>query len=165
LERRITDRWSLHGFFGIRQTDLIRGYFEYLVSSLLVALGIDILLRISANSRVTKEILRSVSGLLLVSAPFFFWFYYYEIVGWPFGWPYRLAPFEFVLAVSCFIIYLLGKWPIPGWISILLLAAHYSFWYFIPSSNPARADYAGPIAPILGFCSAWVWGIYVGRSR
>jgi hypothetical protein len=156
---------SINRLLHIRQTDLIRGYLEYSISSAILAFCIGMLLRIFSRTRVTKEILRSASGIALLLAPPAFWFCHYQVVGWPFGWPYRWAPVELAVAVFCLTLYLLGKWPNPAWIGILLLAAHYNFWYWIPSSNPARADYAGPIAPILGFCSAMAWGLYVARLQ
>ena len=156
---------SIKDLLHLKQTDLIRGYFEYAISTILLALCIGVLLLISSRTRITNLILRSASGIVLLLAPPIFWVCYYQTLGWPFGWPYRWAPVELVIAICCMILYMLGKWPIPGWVGILLLGIHYSFWYWIPSSNPNRADYAGPIAPILVFCSAWVWAVYAARLR
>jgi hypothetical protein len=156
---------TINLFLHIRQTDLIRGYFEYSISSAILALCIGIILQLSSGTRLTKEILRSVSGVMLLLAPPAFWFCHYQVVGWPFGWPYRWTPVELTVVVVCAVLYLGGKWPFPAWISISLLLGHYAFWYWIPSTNPGLADYSGPIAPILGFCSALAWGVYVARLR
>jgi hypothetical protein len=153
----------LNRLLHIRQTDLIRGYFEYLISSAILALGIGTLLHMFSGTRLTSEILRSVAGVVLLLAPLVFWVCYYQILGWPFGWPYRWAPIELAGAFFCLALYLFGRLPAPRWTGLLLLAAHYSFWYLIPSSDPGRADYAGPIAPVLGFSSTLVWGMYVAR--
>ena len=159
LEVRINE--LLH----VRQTDLIRGYFEYTIASILLALCIGVLLRVSSGTCITNSILRSSSGIALILAPPIFWVCYYQIIGWPFGWPYRWAPIELALAIVCMTLYILGRWPIPRWAGVLLLGTHYTFWYWIPSSNPNRADYAGPIGPILTFCSAWLWSAYAARTR
>jgi len=53
----------------------------------------------------------------------------------------------------------------PAPFHLLLLAAHYMYWYFTPSSNPAQAGYGEPTGPILGFCAAAAWGLYVSRLR
>jgi hypothetical protein len=152
---------EINMFLHIRQTDLIRGYFEYSIPSALVAFFIWLLLRLSSDTRFTKEVLRSVAGAVLLLAPPIFWFCNYQVVGWPFGWPYRWAPFELALMIMCLSLCLFKKSLIPGWVGVLLLLAHFGFWYWVPSTNPALANYAGPIAPILGFCSALVWGFYV----
>jgi hypothetical protein len=155
---------SLNRLLQIRQTDFIRGYFEYAISSIVLACCIGIPLHISSQSRLTKEILRSVSGVLLILGPPVFWVFYYEAMNWAFGWRYRWAPVELAVAVLCVTCYILRKWNFPWWAGVLLLAGHYNFWYWIPSSNPDRADYAGPSAPILGFCSALAWAAYAAKS-
>jgi hypothetical protein len=156
---------SVNRFLHIRQTDFIRGYLEFLIPSLVLALCIGTLLHLFLRSGLAKEILRSGAGIALLYAPAVFWFCYYQATGWPFGWPYRGAPLELLAALVCAMLFLYGRVSIPGWCGILLLAAHYAFWYWMPSTNPARADYAGPIAPVLGFSSTVAWGIYVARQR
>ena len=154
---------NINHFLGIRQTDLIRGYFEYLISSMILASCIGIVLHISSGTRLGKEILRSFAGGLLVLAPAIFWFFYYQVVGRAFGWPYRGAPLELSAAMVILALVLIRTWRIRWWLSSLLFAAHYNFWYWRPTSDPGLASYAGPWGPILGFCSALVWGIYIAR--
>jgi len=156
---------SINHFLGIRQTDLIRGYFTYLISSGALALCMSIVLHAFSDQRLTKWILRSGSGAMVLFSPPVFWFCYYQVVGWPFRWPYRWAPVELSTAAFCLTLYLLGKWTVPGWVSVLLLAAHYNYWYWTQSSNPEHSGYTGPIAPILCFCSALAWIVYVARLR
>jgi hypothetical protein len=124
----------INQFLRINQTDFIRGYFEYLISSTILALCVWTLLQWSSGTRLTKEIIRSVSGVMLLLAPPAFWVCFYQIVGWPFGWPYHWAPVELEAAVSLIALFLLGKWPVPRWIGVLLLAAHYNFWYWMTNS-------------------------------
>jgi hypothetical protein len=154
---------SINHLLGISQTDYIRGYFEYLLPSVIVAVLLGILLHIFSSRRLGKEILRSVAGGLLVLAPLIFWFCYYQVVGWAFGWPYRGAPLELVVAIVFMTLVLLRKWRIRWWLSAILFAAHYNFWYWRNSSDPDLASYAGPLGPILGCCSALAWGFYVAR--
>jgi hypothetical protein len=150
-------------FLHVRQTDFIRGYLACAIPSAILALCIVMMLQLSSGTRLTKELLRSVSGVMLLLGPPVFWFCYYQVVGWPFGWPYRWAPFELTVVVVCVALYLRDKWTFPAWVGVSLLLAHYVFWYWTPSTNPGLANYAGPIAPILGFCSALAWGMYVAR--
>ena len=90
---------SINRFLSIRQTDFIRGYLEYFISSVTLAFCIALFLQISSGTRLTKEILRSGSGVMLLLAPPVFWFCYYQLVGWPFGWPYRWSLVELAVAV------------------------------------------------------------------
>ena len=156
---------SINLLLHIRQTDYIRGYFEFAIPSVILAACICMLLHISSDRRLTKQILRSVAGIVLLFGPLAFWILYYQLVGWSFGWPYRGAPVELALAVLCLILYLSGNWPVPRGAGILLLAAHYGFWYWTPSTNPMLAGFTGPIAPVLGFCAALAWGAYRARLR
>ena len=155
--------YKINGRLGIRNTDFVRGYLTYLISSAMLALCIGIFLHLSSGTRLTKWILRSGAGLILLLSPPIFWLCYYQVGGWPFGWPYHWAPVELAVALFCMTRYLLGEWSAPWWINMLLLAAHYNFWYWTQASNPEKADYAGPIAPILGFCSAVAWVVYASN--
>ena len=71
------------------------------------------------------------------------------------------APFEVTTALVCALLYLSGYWTVPSWAGILILGLHYAFWYWAPSTNPSLPNYAGPIGPTLGFCSAIAWASYV----
>jgi hypothetical protein len=163
--RSISWEISSNRLLQIRQTDLIRGYFEYGIPSIILASCICIVLHLSSPFRLTREVLRSVAGLILIICPPVFWVCYYQVIGWPIRWPYRGAPIEIALAIVCMVGYLLHKWKAVLWFKILLLAGHYGFWWWMPSSNPTRADYAGPIGPILGVCSAVAWAVYSEKAK
>src|SRR5438128_2168374 len=92
---------SINNGLHFKQTDLIRGYFEYLVPSAILALCIAGALHAFYQKPTVQEILRSVSGVMLIFAPPTFWFCYYQIIGWPFRWPYRWAPLELAAAGIC----------------------------------------------------------------
>jgi len=151
----------LNLILGIRQTDLIRGYFEYSIPTVVLALFICAVLVAFCTHRAIHVFLRSIVPFILILAPLAFWVIYYDEVGWPFRWPYRWGPVELVAALCCLILYLRGNWLRPGWLGVLLLAFHFAFWYWMPSTNPSLANYRGPIAPALGFCSAVAWGLFV----
>jgi len=149
----------------IRLTDVITGYIYHLIASTVLAILIGVCLQVSSRTRFTKWIIRSASGVILLLSPPIFWFCYYQKFGWPFGWPYRWAPLELGAALFCLILYLRKRWRVPGWIGMVLIVAHYFFWYWIPSSNPEAASYRGPIGPILGFCAAMAWVAYIARLQ
>jgi hypothetical protein len=152
---------SLH----IQQTDFIRGHFETWIPSVLAAFLVLLILRTCARARFTQEFLRSVAGIITIFAPLAFWLFVYEQGSWSLVWPYNGAPIEVVTALACTLLFLSGRWKTPFWVGVLLLAAHYIFWYFAGESNPYFSNYAGLAGPILGFCSAVAWGLYVSRKR
>jgi hypothetical protein len=150
---------------GIRQTDLIRGYFEIAIPSILLAILMWTILRVSIITRTNQQLLLALGGIATLVAPAAFWIYIYELVGWPFRWPYRGAPFELAAILAFALLFLYDKWPVPGWCTFLVLLAHYLYWYWAPSTNPNMPNYSGPIAPILGFCASVAWVRYVTGSR
>lgn len=150
----------LNLLLGIRQTDLIRGYFEYAVPSAIVALGICGVLASLRTNRAVVVFLQSIAPFVLVFSPPLYWISYYNIVGWPFGWPFRWAPFEILAGVVCIVLFQRQILPIRGWTGLLLIGIHVGYWYMVPSTNPSRADYSGPFVPVLTFFSLLAWGAY-----
>jgi|SRR5271163_1718269 len=155
--------FSINKLLHIRQTDFIRGYIAFTASTVALALCFWLALRLSAGVTITKRILRSLAGPVLLVAPSSFWLYLYQKQGWPFGWPYRWAPLELALALVCAWLYIGGRWRFPIWFGVLLLGAHYAYWFWIFGGNYFASNYSGPAAPILGFSSALAWAIYVRR--
>jgi hypothetical protein len=156
--------FSIQKALSIHQTDLLHGYFALSISSIVLALCLWALLRLSSRTNVTAEILRSFAGILVLLGPPAFWLYINEVHGWPYGFPYRGAPFELIVAVACSLLFLSGKWSISEWWGVLLAASHYAFWFWL-SGSIFTANYTGPITPLLGFSSIVVWGLYVGSFR
>ena len=158
--------FAIHRRLNIQETDLVTGYIAFATSSMALAFCIWLVLRLSAHAEIIKGFLRSLAGSVALAVPAGFWFYYHQKYGWPFGWPYRWAPFELVLILACAQLYLGGRWRFPVWFSVLLLAAHYAYWFWIAGGgNYFASNYTGPAAPVLGFCSALAWGVYVARLR
>lgn len=154
---------SINRLLRIRQTDYIRGYFAVLIPSVILALVIWAVLRLSWRTRTTRMILRSVAGVVALFALPAFWFYTFQYYGWPFGWPYRGAPFELSLVLVFVLLLLSRKWPLRWWLVVLFLAGHYTFLWIRIGGNYSMPNYAGPIAPILSYSSAVAWMFYLRR--
>ncbi len=154
---------SLNVLLGIRQTDYVRGYFTILIPSMILGSLLWAVLRLLQHTRMSHEILRSVAGLVALFAIPVFWIYAFQRYGWPFGWPYRGAPFELLAVFICASLLLSRRWQFPMWSALLLLSGHYIFLWWLIGWNPAMPNYSGPIAPILSFCSAVVWAVYIRR--
>lgn len=152
--------FSIDKLLHFPQTDFVGGHIAFAAASMALALCFWLALRLSAGAEVTKRILRSLAGPVVLAAPSAFWLYMYQKHGWPFGWPYRWAPFELALALVCVWLYIAGRWRFPIWF-VLLLVAHYAYWFWIPGGSDSASNYSGPAAPILGFSSALAWAIYL----
>ena len=68
---------------------------------------------------------------------------------------------EAVAAAVCVMLYLYGRWRLPSLINILMLGLHFAFWFW----GTAREFWYWPVYPLIGFCSAVVWGLYVKQSE
>jgi hypothetical protein len=155
----------INHFLHIRQTDFIRGYFSIWIPSVLIAFLIWVALRASIRTRVTQGFLRSVAGLITIFAPPAYWFQFWEWTFRPEGWPNFGAPFELAIAVVITVLFLSRKWSPPFWVGLLLVGAHYAYWYYTTEWVPFATNYASPAGAILGFCSAVAWVRYVGWLR
>jgi len=152
----------------VRQTDYVSGYIALWLPSVLVGLLIWIVLRISGRTRITQKFLGSLAGIITIVGPFALWVPNCEEASWPVGWIYGGAPFETTAALVCALRFLSGRWRVPSWAGLLLLASHYAFWYFArfaPNANPSGFCDPGAFVTPLGFCAATAWGIYVRRLR
>jgi len=161
---------TINHMLGIPQTDYIRGYFELIIPSILCAFCIWLLLFFLFKVLVSDKVVRTIAGFMILFAPPLFWFFVYQKVGWPFGWPYRGAPVEIAATGVCVVLLLNEQLVIPRWAIGTLLATHFVFWYCLPSGTLHMPDwdipnYAGPIGSLLGFSSAIAWVLYVESSQ
>jgi hypothetical protein len=82
------------------------------------------------------------------------------------GWnPFvAIGFYETVLIVSIAVVYLLGKWRIPGLIFLIVLLLHSGFWFWEFGSRFFFGGYAGPLAPTAGLCAGLAWFMYLRHS-
>lgn len=155
----------INRFLHIRQTDFIRGYFEIWIPTVLAALLILVLWRAFARTRFTHKFLRGVAGIITILCPIVFWVLFYKQNQWSLTEIFVVDPFEMVVALVCALLFLMGRWRLPLWATVPLLAAHYAFWFLANPSNINYPNYAGPLGPILGFFAATAWVLYVDKMR
>lgn len=73
-------------------------------------------------------------------------------------------PVEVGVSFALAVLYLLRKWPVPALITVLMVCAHYGFWYvrfWWASSGIVRPF----VVPFLGLCACLVWMKYVAMRR
>ncbi|PYX05743.1 MAG: hypothetical protein DMG88_20600 [Acidobacteria bacterium] len=161
---------ALNQILHLRQTDLIRGHFEIWIPSLMLALCTWSLFRLARGLSLTKEVLRSAAGVVIVLCPSAIWTCGYERNGWSLQWPYKMVLSEPVLALICVWLFLTASRAAARWIGISAFLVHSLFWYWFTSDGFHSLEwgipgYGGPAGLILGFCSALVWGLYIRELR
>jgi hypothetical protein len=152
---------GLKALLHFRQTDLVYGHLATWIPSVLLAFVMWVVLRATARTSHGRRFLRWTAGIVSICIPAGVWISVYMTTSRPVGWPLAIAPFEILVVLVFTVRILSGKWRVPPWASLLLLAAHYAFWYIAPGSNHSTPGYAGLAGPTLGFCSSMVWGIYL----
>jgi hypothetical protein len=147
----------------IRQTDFIRGHFQFWIPALGLALFFLLLLRRFWRAELTNDLLRWVAG----GAAFFLlpavWICSDPHRGRLFMPPYE-GPFELAVVITVFVLVLYRNWSVPVWASLTGAAMHYAFWYWLFNGlhvpNWSAPGYLGPAGPILAFCASVAWATY-----
>jgi hypothetical protein len=124
-----------------------------------------VLLRAFAGARLTHKFLRRVAGIITILCPIVFWALFYKQNQWPLTEIFIVDPFEMAVALVCALLFLMGRWRLPLWTTILLLGAHHAFWFLANPSNINYPNYAGPLGPALGFFATTAWVLYVNKMR
>jgi len=163
----------LNHLLGITQTDYIRGYFTLWIPSLVLAICLLMLLRFLSGLRITRRIMQSVAGILILLSPTVVWTFGYELHSrWSLQWPYKVIWGEAVFAVICFCVFLRGPREVSLKLGLAGLFGHYTFWYWF-AGNGFRCPwslYWGPVygdlyGMVLGFSAMLVWSFYAYRTR
>jgi len=154
----------MNHLLGIRQTDYIRGHFEFWIPALALAFCVLVLLRLFSKAAVTKKILRYFAG---VAALFFLPVvvnYVDQNRGWLLAPPYGTIS-ELVFAATVFFLFAYKKAPVPLSLSLAIVIAHYVFWYSFRGRlripNWDAPGCFGPLGPIIALGASVVWVAYV----
>ncbi len=143
----------------------VGGNAAFLLLALEITLSIFLLLRIFSQISLIRMFLLYAAGIVSAVALPFSWLYGAHLYEPPPGLPnppHGLLFLELVAVTVCAILYLLAKWPLPGWGGILLLILHYGFWGWLFLGGPYF--WLGPfklLFPLAGLCSAVAWALYV----
>jgi hypothetical protein len=162
----------LNHLLGIRQTDLIRGYFATWIPALILAVCIWTLVRFLSRPRLPRWAL-PLSGVTILLCPAAIWTCMLEPNGWSLQWPYKTVWGETSLALICLLLFLKVSRTSSRWIGVSAFLGHCVFWYWfegdgfrsINSLNWEIPGYQGAAGMVLGFCSLLTWGLYVYGLR
>jgi len=128
----------------------------FLCTVLLTAL-LALLVRCFRRTSVMDYILVSAAGFVALGVAPACWFYINHRCGWSW-YPAETAVYSFFA-----VLYLFRKWTMPAVVTILIVSVHYGFWYLRFWEYPHGS--AELLAPIVGFCACFVWGIDVPVAR
>jgi hypothetical protein len=95
--------------------------------------------------------IRRAAGILTISTALVVPTCYYTETSWPEWWRLGALLCEMIIAIALIWRFQSGRWRPPALTDLLLLAAHFAFWWFVPGPSPRSPGYSGPAGPILGF--------------
>jgi hypothetical protein len=136
-----------------------------IVVALILLLVLQFLLPVNAAA-LTLRVAGGITALLAVPASMLYAHYELKPPGTEVGGILLLydttywLDLEAGVVVVCIILYFVRKWPVPGWVTGLLLAAHYGLWGWVPSRLFSPLLWA-PTLSIVPPCSALAWLLYV----
>jgi hypothetical protein len=154
----------INGSLHLYPHDRVGANIAFLTLALGLTVLIFLLLRASSTTSFVTEFLRSIAGFVSLLALPISWLFVAHLLGPPFmtsNPPPALLLLELAVVIVCAILYAYGRWPIPAWFTIALLALHYTLWGWIVSGGPYFwHDPFTLIFPIAGFCSSTIWVLY-----
>lgn len=166
--------FAVNRLLHIRQTDLVLGYWKFLFPGAALGVCIWISLQLSLRTRFTREVLRSVAGIIALCAPPAYWLCAAYAASQRYGWsPFHAVQlYEVALILIFASLYVCGKWPLPEWAGVVIVLAHYGFWFwqFWPQLLGALEGYGGApgLISLTDFFAVLSWMLYIrlvdGRS-
>lgn len=163
--------FSLNRLFHIPQTDFVRGYWEFFLPGILFAVLIWATLKRICRSRPATgaEMLRVPAGLTAIGLAPLWWICATYILSHTQGLFGAIQVYELAFSLFCAILYLLGRWPVPAWASLLALLLHYAFWLwqFRPLLTTFLRGWGGSVAviPFVALIAGLAWALYVSKPR
>ena len=141
----------------------------FMLLALALTLFVFVVLQILRANRFMGRLFRSVSGIVSLVALPVSWLWATHLIGVarPLPNPSRTFLYlELITAALCASLYLYAKWPVPGWITIAILALHFGYWNYLVSAGPYfwRETFR-LIFPLAGFLATLLWGIYILNSK
>jgi hypothetical protein len=158
----------INRYFQLHPHSAVGGNIAFIVPALVLALLLFALIRIAVASSLIRKVFVSAAGIVSLIALPVVWLSVVRLIGvappLP-NPPHLLLYFELFTATACAFLYLYAYWPIPGWVSIAMLAVHFGFWDWIISRGPYF--WLNPfslIFPLTGFFATLLWAITVSRT-
>lgn len=143
----------------------VEGHSAFLFLTLGAALCIFLLLRLFSHTRLAKELLRSVAGIVSLLALPAYWLYVRhlypnrpDLPNPPRAWLFL----ELAVAIAAALSYMRGKWRLPDWTGAALVILHHVFWgwLFLGGLYFWHAPFES-LFPAVSLCASLAWALYV----
>lgn len=163
---------GINRFLGIKQTDLILGYWEFLVPGVALAACIWLFLSLTSRESFTLAFLQFVAGFTALAAAPLYWLCASNRADGRYGWsPLRAFQlYELVLVLILALLVVLRRRDLIWWPGIVVLIGHYGFWFwqFRPQLSTALGGY-GDAPALISFASfaaglAWITYVHNGTA-
>lgn len=151
------------------QKDILTGgYFSFFIPVMVLAFCFWFLLRLGRKTRIAREILRSVAGVLALCGAPLWWLWVSYLAGHWWWWSalVKIQLYE-IIAVCCLVAYFYAKRPTPTRDSALFLLVHYAFWlwqfrFFL---RALMRGWGGSVAllPVIGLFAGLTWIVYASQ--
>lgn len=139
----------------------------FLLLALVLASLLFVVVRVLITSSFLNNVFHSTAGVISLIALPAGWLWVSGLIGIgvPLPNPPRWALYlELSAVAACAVLYFAGKWVLPSWLTITLLAVHFGYWDFLVSRGPYFwRDPFRLIFPLTGFLATLVWGIHVSH--
>lgn len=155
----------INGALHLHPHHAVGGDVAFLLLAVSLAVVIFLVIGLSSKIRFIDQLFRLTAGIISLTALSVAWLIVANVLGItaPLPNPPRaLLSVELCAVVLCAVAYLNDKWPIPAWITVVLLGLHFGYWNWIVSGgsyfwrDPFRL-----IFPLIGFLATLLWGMYV----
>jgi hypothetical protein len=147
--------------------DFTEGYFALALPSVVLASALWLALRLSAQSKLTREYLRSVAGILSLAASPIWWLCARYLSEGKDGWsPFNTAQlYEIAVVAASAMVCLWKGWDITSRTSIVIILMHFGFWLWQFGPSVYLFGYGGPIAPTVGLFASLAWVAYMKHNE
>jgi hypothetical protein len=160
---------SINRLLHIEQTDLVWGYWAFLLSGIALGLLIWLTVHFIVHDRFRRQLLRSVGGISALAALPIYWLCSAYSASHRYGWnPFHAIQFyELLVAVVCVSLYLQRNWPIPLWGAIFGILLHYGFWFWQFGTYYIVKGNGGPVIllPFVSLSASFAWVLYTRRLQ
>ena len=142
----------------------------FLLLALVLALLLFVVLRVLLTSSFLKNVFHSTAGVISLIALPVGWLWVSRLIGIaaPLPNPPRWALYLELSAVAAYaVLYSVGRWVLPLWLTMTLFAVHFGYWDFLVSRGPYFwLDPFSLIFPFVGLLAtiACGWGLSLSKT-
>jgi hypothetical protein len=143
------------------------GYFAFFVPAIAIGGCFWFLLRLFDRTVITREFDLRVAGIAALTAAPISWLFRTWTFEKRYGWSAlsALQSYETGFALVLLTVFMRKPRPSTEWPLFVILALHFSYWFWQFGPHFFFGAYAGPLAPAAGLCAGLLWIMYRRQSK